>query len=140
MIYREGWLKMFERSEIIISLGVNSSYMDKSDFEHEVLSGGKNEYVGDDVLSFFKDTAEFRVIERSALEKGDVEQTEFISVALPESGSNFSDDDLVDKVKEAMTDGARDVQNYQMRDGGQAPNTIEIWRHGSGFSAFALCE
>lgn len=131
---------MFERSEIIISLGVNRSYMDRSDFEHEVLSGDKNDYVGDDVLSFFKDTADFRVIERSALEKSAVDQTEFISVALAESVDNFSDSELIEKVKEAMTDGSRDVQKYQMRDGGNAPTTVEIWRHGSGFSAFALYE
>lgn len=114
--------------------------MDRSDFEHDVLSGGKNDYVGDDVLSFFKDTADFRVVDRSALEKGDVKQTEFISVALPESGDNFSDADLIEKVKEAMVDGSRDIQKYQMRDGDKAPNTVEVWRHGSGFSAFAFYE
>lgn len=114
--------------------------MDRKDFEDAVLTGGRTDYVSDEALEFLIKTAQFRVIERSALEKGDVEQTEFVSIALPESADNYSDEELIEKVKETVQDGGTDTQMYQMRDDGKAPNVVEVWRHGSGFSAFALYE
>lgn len=131
---------MLEQIETIIGSSLVYAYMNQSDFEADVFSGNRDDYVSEAVLEFLKETADFRVIERSALDKGDVDQTEFVSVALPESADNYSDEELISEVKEKMTDGQRDVQKYQLRDGDDAPTVVEIWRHGSGYSAFALAE
>lgn len=112
--------------------------MNQSEFEREVFSGSKNDAVSEEALAFLKENADFRVIDKSALNKSDFRQTEFISIALPESGDNYSDAELISEVKEKMTDGQRDIQKYQFRDGSDAPTVVEIWRHGSGYSAFAL--
>lgn len=112
--------------------------MDRQAFEDYVLSGSRDEYVSDDALAYFRENAEFRVIHRSALEKGEIEQRPFVSVALPESTDNWSDGEVLDEVKEKMVDGMRDVQKCNLRDDGGVANTVEIWIHGSGYSAFAL--
>jgi len=114
--------------------------MNENDFKNAILNGSQTDYVSDEALEFFRDSASFRVIDKSALEKDDVEQTEFISVALAESGDNFSDSQLVEKVKQTMCDGSRDIQKHQLRHSDSIPNTIEIWRHGNGYSAFAFAE
>lgn len=114
--------------------------MDRTEFEAEVLNGSRTEYVSDDALEFLVASAEFRVIDRSAMEKDEISQTEFVSIALPESADNYSDEDLIGRVKDTVSRGGTDTQKYQMRDDGDAPTVIEIWRHGNGYSAFALAE
>lgn len=113
--------------------------MNRDEFESEVLSGTRADYVSDEAKEFFVETADFRVIDKSAMEKDQIDQTECVSVALPTSGSSVSDEDLIIRVHEALTTTS-DTQKYQLRHNGGVANTIEIWRHGSGFSAFALNE
>lgn len=112
--------------------------MNREEFETEILTGDKNDYVSTEALEFFSNTANFNVINRSALEKDSIPQTEFISIALPRSGVSFSDDELITQVRTMLLDNSRDIQKHQFRYRGYAPESIEIWRHGNGFSAFAL--
>lgn len=112
--------------------------MDRQSFEDYVLSGSGDEYVSDEALAYFRENAEFRVIHRSALEKEGVEQRPLVSVALPESTDNWSDGEVLDEVKEKLGDGMRDIQKGNLRHEGAVANTIVIWIHGSGYSAFAL--
>lgn len=114
--------------------------MDRTEFEDEVLSGSRTAYISDEALEYLVESVEFRVINRSAMEKDEISQTEFVSIALPESADNYSDDDLISRVKDTVARGGTDTQKYQMRDAGDAPTVIEIWRHGNGYSAFALAE
>lgn len=115
--------------------------MDRKEFVNKVLTGNRDDYVSDEVLEFFEDTASFRVEDKSALEKDEISQTEFVSVAFLESADNFSDEELIDRVRNKLTgENSSDIQKYQLRDGGRAPNTVSIWRHGNGYSAFALHE
>lgn len=112
--------------------------MDQNSFENEVFSGAESDYVNQDVLEYLRDSADYRVVDRSATD--DADQHKLISVSLPTSGDNFSDSELISKVQEKLGSGTQDIQNYQLRDGNEAPTVIEIWRHGSGFSAYALSE
>lgn len=114
--------------------------MDWNTFEERVFSGGRDEYVADEIASFFAREAEYRVIDSSALVKSEFGQTEFVSVSLPESADNYTDEELIEKVREAVLDGGHDIQKYQFRDGADAPRVVEVWRHGSGYSAFALAQ
>jgi hypothetical protein len=124
--------------------------MDRQSFEEYVLRGDTDEYVSEEALAYLRENAEFRVIHRSALEKEGVEQRPLVSVALPESTDNWSDGEFLDAVKEKLGDGMRgdaameeanfinDIQKGNLRHQGEVANTIVIWIHGSGYSAFAL--
>ena len=112
--------------------------MKEDEFRSHILDGPKDEYVSEEALEYLRELVEYTVIERSAMEKDQIEQTECISVALSGFIDNYTDADLIDLVKEKLCDGNRDIQKYQLRDGEKIPTQIEIWRHGSGYSAFAL--
>lgn len=111
--------------------------MNVTEFEEHVLSGDRTEYVDVDAIHYLRDTASFRVIDKSAMDKNQIDQTEFVSVST--SGESYSDGELIDRVKDAMESTA-DIQKYQFRHGDDPVSHIEIWRHGSGYSAFALAE
>lgn len=112
--------------------------MDQNSFKEEVFSETRADYVSQDALEYFRDAANYRVIDRSGMD--DADQDKLISVSLPTSGDNFSDSELISKVQEKLGSGTQDIQKYQLRDGNDAPTVIEIWRHGNGYSAYALAE
>lgn len=111
--------------------------MDNSEFREHVLNGDRTEYVKEDAIQYLRDNASFRVINKSALEKDEISQTEFVSIST--TGTSYTDDELIKAVKEKMGIGA-DIQKFEFRHNKSAPTVIEIWRHGSGYSAFALSE
>lgn len=114
--------------------------MDWTEFDEVVFGGSRMSYMTDSALEFFAESAEYRVVDRSALEKSEIEQTGCVDVSLPESADNYTDEELIEKVRNALQDGQRDIQRYQFQDGNDAPRVIEIWRHGSGYTAFVLDE
>lgn len=109
--------------------------MDRSSFEKHVLSGDRTDYVEENAIHYLRDTAEFRVIDKSALD--DFNQEPFVSIST--TGTSYSDTELISAVKEKMGIGA-DIQKYEFRHDNEPVNVIEIWRHSSGYSAFALSE
>lgn len=112
--------------------------MNKKDFEKAVLNGDRTDYVNEDVLEYMATQLDFRMVDKSAMEKEDVDQSACISVSLPQDTSDMLGQELEKRVKESLVDGSRDIQFYQVRHNGKAPTVIEVWRHGSGYSAFAL--
>lgn len=68
----------------------------------------------------------------------DIDQHELISVTLPHSGDEYTDEELINRVRESLMNEGRDIQKYQVRIGdNEVPNSITIWRHGYEYSAFA---
>jgi hypothetical protein len=112
--------------------------MDKTEFESVVINGDRTDYVSDEVLEYMATELDFRTIDRSAMKKEDIDQSACISVSLPQDTSDMLGKELEKRVKESLVDGSRDIQFYQVRHNGKAPTVIEVWRHGSGYSAFAL--
>lgn len=111
----------------------------REQFVDEISSGERTEYVEDELLEWFAEQADYEVVERSALEASDFSQDAFYSVS-----NSFAkldtDDELVEKVKSALTDGQRDIQKYQLRHKGEIPTKVQIWRSAYGFNAFAIVE
>lgn len=112
--------------------------MNQTDFEDEVFSGTRSDYVSTEALEYFRNMADYRVIDKSAMD--DADQDKLVSVSLPKSGDNFSDAELISKVQDKLGSGNQDIQKYQLRDGNDTPTVVEIWRHGNGYSAYALAE
>lgn len=112
--------------------------MNRQEFENHIKSGSKNDYVDQEAINYFKENAEFDVVERSAMEKSDVPQSAFLSISLPRS-NEMTPKELIQKVKENMEAGTLDTQKHQFRDGGVV-DYIEIWKHPKGYSAFAFCK
>ena len=114
--------------------------MDTSEYESQIVNGNRTDAVSQDVIEYLLETADFRVVERSALEKSDIDQSEFLSIALP-SSNDYSEDQLIQIVKTKMESGEiSDGQKFQFRHDGNVPTVVEIWKHGHGYSAFALSE
>lgn len=113
--------------------------MNHSEFQTHILEGDKNDYVDKEALVYLKESAEYRVIDRSALESDQIDQTKFVNVST--AGQTYTDRELIKNVKEVLSTGhSSDIQKYQLRHDGKAVNVIEIWRHGSGYSAFGFHE
>ena len=110
--------------------------MDTESFKNHIYGGSDTDYVSTDALQFLSDSASYTIVERSALEKQNVDSTECISIST--TGTVPKGQELITRIKELLEDGQRDIQKYQLRCDGKIPNTIEIWRHGSGYSAFAV--
>lgn len=105
--------------------------------EQKIFEGKFDDYVSDDVMETLLEKCEFEVVDKSAMEKDDINQESFINVSLPTS-NNLSDEELISRVKESVRKGNTDTQKLQLRHDGKAPNKIQIWRHSNGYSAFAL--
>lgn len=122
--------------------------MDKNEFEDYITSGARDEYVDEEALQYVVTNFEFdsNVEEVSALNVDDeVNQDRIVSVSLPSSSDKYSDQELVEMVREAIdpSDTGRgpvggDIQKYQLRHNHGAARKIKVYRHGNGYSAFAL--
>lgn len=106
-----------------------------SEFRNHIMSGNKDDNVSNEALSYFKNNATYSVIDKRATADKHKNQSKIINVSL--TGQEYSDDELEERVKRKLTDGKRDIQKRDLMFGNKIPTKIEIWRHGSGYSAFA---
>lgn len=114
--------------------------MTPNEFESRVKDGGRNEYVDEELLKYIATELHFRMVDKPATEKDEIDQSELVSVSLPKDTSDMLGKEIEERVKDHLLDGSRDIQFYQLRHNGETPTVIECWRHGSGYSAFALSQ
>lgn len=115
--------------------------MDFKQFKTHINECDDDDYISTQALEFFFEQCDknnnYKIITKSALEKDERKEKEFVSVATVGSVEDMSDRKLIKKVKDSALNG--DVQKYQFGKYG-IPNKVEIWIHGSGYSAFAVSE
>ena len=106
----------------------------KYEFKKYIMSGNKDDYVSNEALSYLKQNATYYV-NKSALDKSNENMSKIISIST--TGQEYDDRELIENVQEKLTDGMRDIQKRDLIFDNNVPTKIAIWRHGSGYSAFA---
>ena len=107
----------------------------KYEFKKYIMSGNKDDYVSNEALSYLKRNAKYYVVNKSALDASGENMSKIISIST--SGQEYDDGELIENVQEKLTDGMRDIQKRDLIFDDNTPTKIAIWRHGSGYSAFA---
>ena len=110
--------------------------MDIERFNSLVRDADEYDYVPKRALRFLADGVDFEVIDRSALEKEDINQRPLVSRAT--TGDQPTKGEAIDLVREILHTERTDIQFYQLMHDGEPADYVQIWRHKYGYSAFAL--
>lgn len=107
----------------------------KDQFEEEVLSGERTDYVEDELLEFLADAGSFEVKQSTeVMNLG--EKQPIVNITTPGSMENLSDTTLIENVKDKLSSGGTDIQKYQLRVNNSAPLHVVVVRQNYGYRAF----
>lgn len=110
--------------------------MDRQEFEDHVLSGAKDDYVSDEALNFLAGLPK-RVRESEGMDDPMQGSDHMLFSRSLGRKNDFLSAELEDLVRDALTDGNRDIQKLNLRENGQVAEEIVIVSADFGYKAVA---